>query len=86
MLFHLEYSHTADTCFKNDKKTGEIFFGQLRKADEFGVTIKFMVGNSMEHTIFMLIEAKTAEGIHEWLDPIVDLGHFEVKSVIEKSL
>ncbi|MGB1909776.1 MAG: hypothetical protein ACPHO2_07650, partial [Candidatus Puniceispirillaceae bacterium] len=59
MLFHLEYSHTADTCFKNDKKTGEIFFGQLRKADEFGVTIKFMVGNSMEHTIFMLIEAKT---------------------------
>lgn len=86
MLFHLEYSHTAETCFKNKKEIGEMFFGRLRIAEEFGVTIKNLVGNSMEHRIFMLVEAKTAEGLHEWLDPIVDLGHIKVTSVVEKSL
>ena len=48
--------------------------------------VKFIVGNSMEHSIFMLIEADTAEGVHQWLDPIVDLGHIELTSVIEKKL
>ena len=34
----------------------------------------------------MLIETDSAEGVHEWLDPIVDLGHIELTSVIEKNL
>ena len=86
MLFHLEYSHSPESCFKNKKPICDIFKAQLRKANEFGVTIKFNVGNSMEHTTFMLIEATSVKGLHEWLDPIVDLGHFEATSVIEKHL
>ncbi len=34
----------------------------------------------------MLIETDTAEGVHEWLDSIVDLGNIELTSVIEKKL
>ena len=86
MLFHLKYTHSAESCFKNNKETSEIFKNRLRKANEYGVTIKFNVGNSLEHAIFMLIETDTAEGVHEWLDPIVDLGHIELTSVIEKKL
>ena len=86
MLFHLKYTHSAESCFKNNKETSEIFKNRLRKSNEYGVTIKFNVGNSLEHAIFMLIEANTAEGVHEWLDPIVDLGHIELTSVIEKKL
>jgi len=85
-LFHLKYTHSAESCFKNNKETSEIFKNRLRKANEYGVTIKFNVGNSLEHAIFMLIETDTAEGVHEWLDPIVDLGHIELTSVIEKKL
>ncbi len=85
-LFHLKYTHNAESCFKNNKETSEIFKNRLRKANEYGVTIKFNVGNSLEHAIFMLIETDTAEGVHEWLDPIVDLGHIERTSVIEKKL
>ena len=86
MLFHLKYTHSAESCFKNNKETSEIFKNCLRKSNEYGVTIKFNVGNSLEHAIFMLIETDTAEGVHEWLDPIVDLGHIELTSVIEKKL
>ena len=86
MLFNLKYTHSAECCFKNNKETSEIFKNRLRKANEYGVTIKFNVGNSLEHAIFMLIETDTAEGVHEWLDPIVDLGHIELTSVIEKKL
>ena len=55
MLFHLKYTHSAESCFKNNKETSEIFKNRLRKANEYGVTIKFNVGNSLEHAIFMLI-------------------------------
>ena len=86
MFFHLKFTHSAEDCFKNNKEISEIFKSRLRKANEFGVTIKFNVGNSLEHSIFMLIETDTAEGVHEWLDTIVDLGHIELTSVIEKKL
>ncbi len=85
-FFIIKYTHSAESCFKNNKETSEIFKNRLRKANEYGVTIKFNVGNSLEHAIFMLIETDTAEGVHEWLDPIVDLGHIELTSVIEKKL
>ena len=86
MFFHLKFTHISEDCFKNNKEISEIFKSRLRKANEIGVKIKFNVGNSLEHSIFMLIETDTAEGVHEWLDPIVDLGHIELTSVIEKKL
>ena len=86
MLFHLELTHSPVVCFKHNEVTRDKFFSALGKSAHFGVEVKFIVGNSMEHSIFMLIEADTAEGVHQWLDPIVDLGHIELTSVIEKKL
>ena len=86
MLFHLELTHSPEVCFKHNEVTRDKFFSALGKSAHFGVEVKFIVGNSMEHSIFMLIEADTAEGVHQWLDPIVYLGHIELTSVIEKKL
>ena len=42
-LFHLKYTHNAESCFKNNKETSEIFKNRLRKANEYGVTINSML-------------------------------------------
>ena len=51
-------------------------------ASEKGVTVHSIYVNRPQHTMFMVLEAKTFEQIDDFFDPLLEMGNGEITPVV----
>ena len=84
MLFHVTAQHSYDTCHTHDKNKQELQKEAFANAEKNGVRIHFNLVNRLEHTSYMLLEADNFESIDKGIDPILELGEYEINPVLRR--
>ena len=73
MLFHIQATHSYQTCGANDPEKKKIMRGAFLNAEKQGIKIHSLVTNRPSHTIYMIAESETFEAIDKMLDPILTI-------------
>ena len=68
MLFHIQATHTYETCLANDPEKKKILRDALKSAEQKGVKIHNLVSSRPAHTLWMIVEAETFEAIDEMFE------------------
>jgi hypothetical protein len=69
----------------HDGKAKANFSQTLSNAEESGVKVHGVYADPPGHQIFMVVETDTMEQLVKFLDPIIDLGDYEVRPVLNFS-
>jgi len=85
MLFHVTHRHGYATCMAHDGKAKTYFSQTISNAEESGVKVHGVYADPPGHQIFMVVETDTMEQLVKFLDPIIDLGDYEVRPVLNFS-
>ena len=85
MLFHVTHRHGYATCMAHDEKAKTYFLQTISNAEESGVKVHGVYADPPGHQIFMVVETDTMEQLVKFLDPIIDLGDYEVRPVLNFS-
>ena len=70
MLFHIQATHSYETCLANDPEKKKILRDALKSAEQKRVKIHNLVSSRPAHTLWMIVEAETFEAIDEMFEPI----------------
>ena len=70
MLFHIQATHSYETCLANDSEKKKILRDALRSEEKKGVKIHNLVSSRPAHKLWMIVEAETFEAIDEMFEPI----------------
>ena len=70
MLFHIQATHSYETCLANDSEKKKILRDALKSAEQKGVKIHNLVSSRPAHRLWMIVEAETFEAIDEMFEPI----------------
>ena len=73
MLFHIQATHSYQTCEANDPEKKKIMRGAFLNAEKQGIKIHSLVTNRPSHTIYMIAESETFEAIDKMFDPILTM-------------
>ena len=85
MLFHVTHTHGYTTCMAHDGIAKTNFSQTISNAEESGVKVHGVYADPPGHQIFMVVETDTMEQLVKFLDPIIDLGDYEVRPVLNFS-
>ena len=66
MLFHIQATHSYETCLANDPEKKKILRDALKSAEQKGVKIHNLVSSRPAHTLWMI----AFEAIDEMFEPI----------------
>ena len=66
----------------HDGKAKTNFSQTISNAEESGVKVHGVYADLPGHQIFMVVETDTMEQLVKFLDPIIDLGDYEVRPVL----
>jgi hypothetical protein len=69
----------------HDGKAKTNFSQTISNAEESGVKVHGVYADLPGHQIFMVVETDTMEQLVKFLDPIIDLGDYEVRPVLNFS-
>ncbi|MAM49315.1 MAG: DUF3303 domain-containing protein [Gammaproteobacteria bacterium] len=69
----------------HDGKAKTNFSQTISNAEESGVKVHGIYADPPGHQIFMVVETDTMEQLVKFLDPIIDLGDYEVRPVLNFS-
>ena len=82
MLFHITHTHTWESCPVHDPEKVKNTFGKtISNIDKVGVKMVGLYTDPPGHTVYMIVESDTIEKLEILLDPIIDLGHIEIRPV-----
>ena len=85
MFFHITGSHSYESCHVHDHEKVGVKKAAFDGAKKHGVKIHYNVVNRLTHTAFLLAEADTYEAIEAVFDPILELGHYDIVPVVNRS-
>ena len=86
MMFHIQATHSYQTCLANDPEKKKLMKGAFLNAEEKGIKIHSLVTNRPSHTIWMIAESETLEAIDEMFDPILTMTDAIITPVMPVSL
>jgi hypothetical protein len=69
----------------HDGKAKTYFSQTISNAEESGVKVHGVYADPPGHQIFMVVETDTMEQLVKFLDPVIDLGDYEVRPVLNFS-
>ena len=69
----------------HDGKAKTNFSQTISNAEESGVKVHGVYADPPGHQIFMVVETDTMEQLVKFLNPIIDLGDYEVRPVLNFS-
>ena len=72
----------------NNIETEELgckFSQTISKAEESGVKVHGVYADPPGHQIFLVVETDTMEQLVKFLDPVIDLGEYDVRPVLNFS-
>ena len=73
MLFHIQSTHSYQTCGANDPEKKKLMRIAFHSAEEKGINIHSLVMNRPSHTVFMVAESETFEDIDKMFEPILTM-------------
>ena len=73
MLFHIQSTHSYQTCGANDPEKKKLKRSAFHSAEEKGIKIHSLVMNRPSHTVFMVAESETFEDIDKMFEPILTM-------------
>ena len=82
MIVHATWSHSYETCQAHDTESQKIHKKAFETALEKGVTVHSIYVNRPQHTMFMVLEAKTFEQIDNFFDPLLEMCNGEITPVV----
>jgi hypothetical protein len=86
MLFHITHRHSEATCpFHDPNIIGETFGKVPGAMKEAGVTVRGSYAHAAAHTVYMVVEADSAEAITAGLAPIIGIGTAVTEPVVESA-
>ncbi len=84
MLFHIEHTHSAETCpYHKPEVVAETFAKVLADSEASGVTVVGAYADAAAHAMFFIVDADAAEKVQAFLDPIIDVGVAETRPVVD---
>ena len=82
MLFHITHVHTPETCTYRDPEKARATLGKmLSSAEQLGVKLLGVWTDPPAHTIYIVVDADSAQKIEELLAPAFEIGHAETRVV-----
>ena len=82
MLFHVTHTHGYETCMAHDEKSKEKFAQTMSNAENCNVTVHGVYADPPGHQIFIVVESETMEQLVKFLDPVIDLGDYDIRPVL----
>ena len=73
MLFHIQSTHSYQTCGANDPEKKKLMRSAFHSAEEKGIKIHSLVMNRPSHTVFMVADSGTFEDIDKMFEPILTM-------------
>ena len=68
MLFHIQATHSFETCLANDPEKKKILRDALNSAEQKGVKIHNLVSRMPAHALWMIVEAETLKPLTKCLN------------------
>ncbi|MFQ6673809.1 MAG: DUF3303 domain-containing protein [Fidelibacterota bacterium] len=82
MLFHITHTHTWESCPAHDPERLKTTFGKvLGSINEIGVELVAVYVDPPAHTVFLIVDADSAEKLEELLDPVLEIGRADIRPV-----
>ena len=81
MLFHIQATHSYETCLANDPEKKKILRNALKSAEQKGVKIHNLVSSRPAHTLWMIVEAETFADVASLFEFHLGMGPVEVLPV-----
>ena len=82
MTVHATWFYSYEACKTHDTEGQRLIKKAFASASEKGVTVHSVYSNRPEHKMFMVLEADTFEQIDDFFDPLLEMGHADISSVI----
>ena len=73
MLFHIQSTHSYQTCGANDPEKKKLMRSAFHSAKEKGIKIHSLVMNRPSHAVFMVADSGTYEDIDKMFEPILTM-------------
>ena len=86
MMFHIQATHSYQTCGANDPDKKKLMRSTFLNAEEKGIKIHSLVTNRPSHTIYMIAESETFEDLDKMFDPILTMTDAVITPVMPVSL
>ena len=82
MLFHVTHIHSPESCPANDPvRTRDTFGKMLASAKEVGVTLVGAWVDAPAHTVYMVVDADSAQKLSDLFFPALTIGTAEIAPV-----
>ena len=82
MLFHVTHTHGYETCIAHDEKSKSKLIQTIFETEVSGVKVWDAFSDPPGHQIFIIIESDSMEQLVKFLDPIIDIGDYDVRPVL----
>ena len=73
MLFHIQSTHSYQTCGANDPEKKKLMRSAFHSAKEKGIKIHSLVMNRPSHVVFIVADSGTFEDIDKMFKPILTM-------------
>ena len=73
MLFHIQSTHSYQTCGANDPEKKKLMRSAFHSAKEKGIKIHSLVMNRPSHAVFIVADSGTFEDIDKMFEPILSM-------------
>jgi hypothetical protein len=79
-LFVVTHQHKPETCPAGDRRLGPMLLQQLSKgnAAKSGITIRAEAVVDGQHTLQLILDGPSLEGVREFMAPFAQMGTVEV--------
>lgn len=82
MLFHITQTHTPEACpYHNPEKARATFGKMLSGAEQLGVKLVGVWVDAPAHTMYVVVDADSAQKLEELLAPALEIAHTETRVV-----
>ncbi len=80
-LFVVEHHHSPDHCPAGDKQMGPKLLTHLSRSNaaKFGVKIQSEAVVNGAHTLYLIVEASSEDGVRKFMEPFSRAGSVDVK-------
>lgn len=83
MLFHITATHDPTNCSAH-KPERQAAYGKLAaSAESFGIKPHGIYADAPGHALYMTIECDNAMALSNWLDPVLEYAHHDVRPVVD---
>ena len=86
MMFHIQATHSYQTCGANDPDKKKLMRSTFLNAEEKGIKIHSLVTDRPSHTIDMIAESEAFEALDKMFDPILTMTDAIINPVMPVSL